>query len=368
MRQARIKVDAALGEAVYHCVTRTVNGERLLDDVAKEVLRKQLWQVADYCGVEVLTYAIMANHFHVLVRVPQAKTIADSELLRRYRVLYPKPTKYQAARLEVICSQLKANGPEAEAWRMRQLALMGDLSSFMRLAKQRFSTWFNRSHSRYGTLWSERFKSVLVEGKSGVLRTIAAYIDLNAVRAGLVTDPKDYRFCGYGEAVAGNKRAQGGFSRVIDGSDWASRQASYREVLFGKGTGPKAHAASISSDALQKVIAAKGRLPVATVLRCRVRYFSDGAVLGSQAFVQTHLAAYQKRTGRGARTAAASSSASGELGGTHDAAGAAAGRVRVSLSTAVEVSHREPGGWHRAHCAMFGKLFLVNGVPFWGEG
>ncbi len=40
MRQARIKVDAEEGEAVYHCMTRTVNGERLLDDVAKEVLRK----------------------------------------------------------------------------------------------------------------------------------------------------------------------------------------------------------------------------------------------------------------------------------------------------------------------------------------
>ena len=33
--------------AVYHCVTRTVNGEIWWDDVAKEVLRKQLWQVAD---------------------------------------------------------------------------------------------------------------------------------------------------------------------------------------------------------------------------------------------------------------------------------------------------------------------------------
>ena len=71
MRQARIKEDAEEGEAVYHCMSRTVNGERLLEDVAKEVLRKQLWQIADYCGLEIITYAIMANHFHVLVRVPK---------------------------------------------------------------------------------------------------------------------------------------------------------------------------------------------------------------------------------------------------------------------------------------------------------
>ena len=303
MRQARIKVDAALGEAVYHAMTRTVNGERLLDDVAKEVLRKQLWQVADYCGVQILTYAVMSNHFHVLVKVPQAKEVSDRELLRRYAVLYPKPTKYQAARLEVIRAQLKTDEPEADAWRKRQRALMGDLSSFMRLVKQRFSTWFNRSHSRYGTLWAERFKSVLVEAKSGVMKTLAAYIDLNAVRAGLVSDPKDYRFCGYGEAVAGNTRAQAGFSHFVDGNDWVTQQSSYREMLFGKGAGPKEHTSNISADALKQVIASDGRLPVATVLRCRVRYFSDGAVLGSQAFVQTHLASYQKLTGRRSRTA-----------------------------------------------------------------
>ena len=302
MRQARIKLDATREEGVYHCMTRTVNGEQLLDDVAKEVLRKQLWQVADYCGVQILTYAIMSNHFHVLVRVPKTEMVSDEELLRRYGVLYPKPTKYQAARLEAIRAQLKSNESEAEVWRSRQLALMGDLSPFMRLVKQRFSTWFNRSHGRYGTLWAERFKSVLVEAKSGVLRTMAAYIDLNAVRAGLVSDPKDYRFCGYGEAVAGSPVARAGFSRLAEGKNWAEWQARYRETLFGKGSGPKENAASLSREALKKVVAEKGRLPLATVLRCRVRYFSDGAVLGSQAFVQTQLARYQKRTGLRART------------------------------------------------------------------
>ena len=303
MRQARIKLDAEREEGVYHCMTRTVNGERLLDDVAKEVLRKQLWQVADYCGVQILTYAILDNHFHVLVRVPRQGRVADSELLRRYGVLYPKPTKYQTARLEVVQSQLKTSAPEGDAWRQRQLALMGDLSPFMRLVKQRFSTWFNRSHDRYGTLWAERFKSVLVEAKSGVLKTMAAYIDLNAVRAGLVLDPKDYRFCGYGEAVAGSVLARAGFVRLVAGNNWGERQSRYRHLLFGKGAGPEAGAAKISPQAFERVLKERGRLPLASVLRCRVRYFSDGAVLGSRAFVQTHLTAYQKLTGRRSRTA-----------------------------------------------------------------
>lgn len=304
MRQARIKVDAGQGEAIYHAMTRTVNGERLLDDPAKEVLRKQLWQVADYCGVQVLTYAIMSNHFHVLLRVPQSTTLADDELLRRYAVLYPKPTKYQTAQLDVIKAQLQENGPEAVRWREKQVALMGDVSSFMKLLKQRFSVWFNRSHNRYGTLWAERFKSVLVEGTHGVLRTMAAYIDLNAVRTGLVTDPKDYRFCGYAEAVAGNKRAQGGIAAVIGPrhGSWNEVQASYRQTQFGKGAAAKSRAAHLDAHALAKVVKAKGTLPVSAVLRCRIRYFTDGAVLGSQAFVQEHLAIYQAQTGRRART------------------------------------------------------------------
>ncbi len=102
MRQARIKVSPAEGEAAYHCISRTVNGERLFDDVAKEVLRCQLWQVADFCGVQIVTYAILSNHFHVLITVPREAPISDNELIRRYVVLYPKPTADQPAHITEI--------------------------------------------------------------------------------------------------------------------------------------------------------------------------------------------------------------------------------------------------------------------------
>jgi putative transposase len=293
MRNARIKVPAESGEAIYHCTTRTVNGEHLFDDTAREVLRKQLWQIADFCGLQIITFAILSNHFHVLVRVPQSAPVPDDELLRRYRVLYPKPTRYQAARLEVIVADLKANGPEAQAWRKRQLALMNDVSQFMKLVKQRCSIWFNQTHRRYGTLWAERFKSVLVEGKGNVLQTMAAYIDLNAVRAGLVRDPKDYRFCGYAEAVAGAERARQGLRTVIGGGGWSHVQSAYRQLLHGTGAGPRAGAATISDEDFRRVVSEGGHLPLATVLRCRLRFFTDGAVLGSKAFVAKHLAKHR---------------------------------------------------------------------------
>ena len=309
VRTARIKVNAEEGEAAYHCMSKTVNGERLFDDIAKEILRRQLWLVAEFCGVQIITYAILSNHFHVLVQVPRKAAVADAELLRRFALLHPKPTRYQVLRLDVIravltadpCSDTEAARLAGE-WRRRQLALMGDVSAFMRLLKQRFAIWFNRTHHRFGPLWCDRFKSVLLEGKPRLLETMAAYIDLNPVRAGLVADPKDYRFCGYAEAVGGHKLARLGL-QFIAGGDWSAAQADYRQCLFGSGADAREGRANITPAALQQVLKQQGKLPLSVVLRCRIRYFNDGAVLGGRAFVERHVAKYRDRRHRSGRTA-----------------------------------------------------------------
>jgi len=276
-------------------MTRTVAGAHLLHDREKEVLRKMIWQVADFCGVDVLTYAIMGNHFHVLARVPHEPVINDEELVRRFAVLYPKPTKNQPLSVKAVAGVLREGGREADILRCQLCRRMGSVSEFMKTLKQRFSVWYNQTHDRFGTLWAERFKSVLVEGAGNPLQTMAAYIDLNPVRAGLVKDPKDYRYCGYAEAVAGAGRACRGYRIVW--SDWigcgvdrspteasAFREAlrCHRNLLFAKGE----HEQVISREAAVKVLEKqRAKLPKATVLRCRVRYFTDGAILGSKAFV-----------------------------------------------------------------------------------
>jgi len=174
--------------------------------------------------------------------------------------------------------------------------LMGDVSAYMKLLKQRFSIWFNKTHQRFGTLWAERFKSTLIESEKSILQKVAGYIDLNSVRAGLVRDPKDYRFCGYAEAVVGNEKARTGIRSVVGGRVWTEVQAHYRELLFGTGAGPRA-SATVPVESFQRVVAEGGHLPPATILRCRVRYFTDGAVLGSRAFVQSQLIRYRQKTG-----------------------------------------------------------------------
>ncbi len=126
-----------------------------------------------------------------------------------------------------------------ERWRQKYLRRMWDLSEFMKTLKQKFTSWFNRTHERVGTLWESRFKSVLVEGSWGCLLKVAAYIDLNALRAGMVEDPKDYRWCGYGEAVAGDRRARRGLVTAmrseVTQADWRHVRAAYRKLIFGIG-------------------------------------------------------------------------------------------------------------------------------------
>ena len=243
----------------------------------------------------------------MLVRVPEAVNVSDAKLLRRYQILYPKPTQYQTASIALMTQRLAAGGEAAEAIRQRLLVRMGDISQYMKALKQRFSVWYNRSHQRTGTLWNERFKSVLVEGRGNPLQTMAAYIDLNPVRAGLVKDPKDYRFCGYAEAVAeGGQAAQGLraiWAAYADGSlrsnvAIADALQMHRGLIFGK----RASDAGISEmehrQALKILEQQDAVLPKATVLRCRVRYFSDGAILGSAEFVRGFVDAWQVEEGR----------------------------------------------------------------------
>ncbi|MFP4069494.1 MAG: transposase, partial [Opitutales bacterium] len=142
------------------------------------------------------------------------------------------------------------------------------------------------------------------------LQTMAAYIDLNPVRAGFCKDPKDYRFCGYAEAVAqsmgsGRGKALAGLRLIwaayADGSmrdDLNGEEAlrAHRSLLFTKGS--EDGGGMDPEAALRELNEKNGVLPRAAVLRCRVRYFTDGAVFGSSEFVRGFAEAWQRERGR----------------------------------------------------------------------
>lgn len=284
--------------AVYHCISRTVGGQFLLDTEAKEVFRRMMWKVADFCGVEVLTYCLMSNHFHILVRVTERpESIAREELLRRYKVLYATAVPTGFPSVHELAKMFAEEGIAAENWERRLTSRMGSLAEFMRTLKHRFSRWYNKSHQRFGTLWAERYTSVIVEDSPQALTTVGAYIDLNPVRAGLVEDPARYRWCGYAETLAGRERALRGLMKIMrcDGKEEAT--ASYRLILFGKGSMSAGGSGTIADELLLTVERRQGRVSVHEFLRNRIRYFSDGCILGSESFVRSLGERLQSRTG-----------------------------------------------------------------------
>jgi hypothetical protein len=173
---------------------------------------------------------------------------------------------------------------------------MGDISVFVKELKQRFSKWYNKRTERFGTLWAERFKSVLVEDQPGSLRGVAAYIDLNPVRAGLVKDPKDYRWSGYAEGMGGSRGARAGLGLVEQRDNWSQVAAAYRQVLYVKAA-ESGHSvkAAIEPEEIRKVLRNGGRVSEAQALRLRIRYFTDGVVLGSEVFVNEIFSQFRDR-------------------------------------------------------------------------
>jgi len=279
-------------EGVYHVTSRTSCGQYLFDDEAKGRFLKLLRKQAGFCGVEILAFCMMGNHFHLLVAVPEEYDVSDVELLRRYRLLYDaKHCPASAPLPSVLAELLERNETEGQQLRVRLLARMHDLSAFVRELKQRFGIWYNHRHGNKGTIWADRFNSVIVEASKEALSTVAAYIDLNPVRAELVTDPAEYRYSSFGQAMGGNREARRGYERVFCLSKrWKQVLPSYNLILYGKGSFSKGVEGKdhgrIDPETVRRILEKKGKLSLCDVLRLRVRYFTAGTAIGSASFLK----------------------------------------------------------------------------------
>jgi hypothetical protein len=200
-------------------------------------------------------------------------------------------------------------------------------------------------------LWEETFKSVIVEDGLAA-RTIAAYIDLNPVRAGMVADPAEYRWNSYGEAMGATgksgSKAKAGLVRAIlaekgapaDARYWSGNVSKqYRLLLLGEGQEQLKEVINSKGESAPEVVK-KGmkREKVAQELaelersrdvalrkiRCwRVRYFTDGAVIGSRSFVDSVFGDSRERFGPKRKTGArklrgAASAAAGVIWSARD--------------------------------------------------
>ncbi|MCC5838960.1 MAG: hypothetical protein JJT96_02460 [Opitutales bacterium] len=265
-----------------------------MDEEAMEAMRHIMRSQAAFAGMEVLTYCFLANHFHIFVRLDPKETedLDDAGLVGRFRALYGgtrcASLGLDAKDLEVI---LRKNGGSAEGIRRRLKARMGDVSVFMREVKTRFTFWYNQKCGTVGTFWAERFRSVVVEADTAAQRMVAAYIDLNPVRAGLVADAGDYGFSGFGEACAGGSAARRGIARIEGSASWTTKwHERYRARLCSRmapGECSRQGADRKPSEGAKgenrgSAVAAEG-----SRLLSKIRAFSESWVVGSVAWVES---------------------------------------------------------------------------------
>jgi putative transposase len=304
MRQTRIKSPTT---CLYHCMSRTCAGERIFNGenslcIEAIIFVRLMRRLADFMGIQILTYALMSNHYHILCEVPEPYTLTDDQLLDRIEAFYgSKRRKVVAAQLKVAIDN--QNNSSASEIRTKFLRRMFDISIFNQELKSSFAQGYNKRHVRFGALWAERFASSIVQ--PGIhLQRVGAYIDLNPLRAGICQDPKDYRFCGYAEAiVAAHPTARPGIRQILSIDpiiDWKETHVQYRQLLLdsARRKAELTNGSCTDSEFLRRVQEnGNETLSESAVLMCQIRYFTHGMVIGSKEFVETHLAQSKDRLG-----------------------------------------------------------------------
>ena len=287
MRTARV---IGQGASFYHCISRIIDKQMRLNNNEKERFLKLMKKVAVFSGIRILSYALMDNHIHLMFMVPEKREFSEDEVVERIRALYGD------IRADEIYKELRyyhKEGLESDvAALMRKYTYrMHDLSQFMKTLMQRATMSYNGRHDRRGHLWENRFKSILIEGRKNALATMSAYIELNAVRAGMVKLPERYRFCSIGAAVSGDRSARDGITFLTEmmmgyqGSLDATLKA-YRKHVYTQADAHTKKGKTIDKEKIAEVLEKGGKLSLAELLQCRVRYFTDGVVFGSQNFVE----------------------------------------------------------------------------------
>lgn len=276
------------GESFYHITSRIVDQVRRFTPEENTRNVELLRRVEKFSAVQVLSYCFMGNHFHLLVRIPEPQPVSETQLRERIEALYGSDyLKELLQRWANFGDDLGTVEREKESYRKR----MYSLHEFVKTLKQRLTQSYNKRHNRKGTLWEERYHSILLEPTARVLSAVAAYIDLNPIRAGMVSDPKDYLFSSYGEACAGGTLARAGICRLYQSNKklpkWKDIASEYRQRLVLKANPSKAKKRSgMRRKDIRDILENKGKLSISQILGCKIRYFSSGLALGSSSFVQ----------------------------------------------------------------------------------
>jgi REP element-mobilizing transposase RayT len=195
-RYAQVSLDAT---SYYHCVSRCVRRAFLcgVDNVngqsyehRRQWIEDRLLELAEVFALDICAYAIMSNHYHVVLRVDGAEAEGwDRDMIidRWHRLFAGNLLSQRYGRGESLGkAELLALDECVALWRQR----LADISWFMRVLNEGIARLANTEDQCSGRFWEGRFKSQALLDEAA-LATCLAYVDLNPVRAGLAEAPED---------------------------------------------------------------------------------------------------------------------------------------------------------------------------------
>lgn len=287
MRKPRRYQTWPQGVQYFHVISRVVDRRYIFGEREKEEFYKLMRSLELFSGCEVVSFCIMDNHFHILLKVPPKPTeISNDEIWQRMKNIYSKEKLTQIAG-KLAKWKLDGNNECIDLFYQGMRNRMYDLSQFVKDLKQRFTIWYNNQNNRKGTLWEERFKSLLIEGDSHALIPLIAYIDLNPVRAGIVSSPDLYKWSGFGMIKQlEDYKALSRFELCLKGIQWLSDDKDgfikkYEEYLSWKIKSSSSRTASSKSSHDSKIT-----LIEKSSLLTRRSCFSNGWALGRLDYVK----------------------------------------------------------------------------------
>ena len=192
-RMARVEVFSPEEVAILHVMNRVVRRCFLLGDdpiTGKNFDHRKVWiedllnRSAANFGIDLLGFAIMSNHFHLILRSRPdvVATWDDAEVARRWLMLCPVRMDDEGRPLEPNEMELNTvrNDPQKLATvRVR----LSDVGWWMRLLCQNIAVRANREDKEMGKFFQSRFRAVRLLDEQALL-ACAAYVDLNPRRDG----------------------------------------------------------------------------------------------------------------------------------------------------------------------------------------
>lgn len=238
MPMARSRYVSLEATPYYHCIGRCVRRAFLWGKdhfSGRDFSHRKAWvverlaELSEVFSMSVCAYAVMSNHYHVVLHVDRerAEQMSQTEVLARWSRLFSLPYildqlmqgKDQDAATRRVANEL------VEQIRTR----LYDISWFMRCLNESIARRANAEDQCTGRFWEGRFKSQAILDEAGLL-ACCAYVDLNPIRAGIADLPENSDYTSIQQRLSELKKPENKRSASI-GSRVKSKANDEVEIL-----------------------------------------------------------------------------------------------------------------------------------------